>query len=90
MNPLGAVWGKMRIQINIITQNGATSLMRLLQSLSDAHYIGDTIDISFNMDSAVDSPTLKLIDSFHWPYGQKIVRRRIIQGGLIRAVSESW
>jgi hypothetical protein len=80
----------MRIQINIITQNRATSMMRLLQSLSDSHYLGDTIDISFNMDSAVDSPTLKLIDSFDWPYGQKIVRRRIIQGGLIRAVSESW
>lgn len=85
-----AVWSKMRIQINIITQNRAPSLARLLQSLTDAHYLGDTIDISFNMDSAVDAPTLNLIDSFHWPHGQKIVRRRIIQGGLIRAVSESW
>lgn len=84
------VWSKMRIQINIITQNRATSLMRLLQSLSNSHYVGDTINISFNMDSAVDSPTLNLIDSFDWPYGQKTVRRRIIQGGLIRAVSESW
>lgn len=80
----------MRIQINIITQNRAPSLTRLLQSLTDAHYLGDTIDISFNMDSAVDAPTLNLIDAFHWPHGQKIVRRRIIQGGLIRAVSESW
>lgn len=83
-------WSKMKIQINIITQNRATSLMRLLQSLVNAHYVGDVIDISFNMDSAVDGATLNLIDSFDWPYGQKIVRRRIIQGGLIRAVSESW
>lgn len=80
----------MRIQVNIITQNRATSLNRLLQSLVNSHYLGDTIDISFNMDSAVDSETLHLIDSFQWPHGSKLVRRRIIQGGLIRAVSESW
>lgn len=80
----------MRIQINIITQNRADSLQRLLQSLTNAHYVGDTIDISFNMDVAVDSRTLYVIDSFNWPHGQKIVRRRIIRGGLIRAVSESW
>lgn len=80
----------MRIQINIITQNRAYSLERLLRSLMDAHYIGDKIDISFNMDSGVDSETLNLVDSLDWPHGLKIVRRRIIQGGLIRAVSESW
>lgn len=83
-------WREMRIQINIITQNRADSLQRLLQSLTNAHYVGDTIDISFNMDVAVDSRTLYVIDSFNWPHGQKIVRRRIIRGGLIRAVSESW
>lgn len=80
----------MRIQISVITQNRAPSLTRLLQSLSQAHYVGDTIDLSFNMDSAVDSETLNVVDQFPWPHGKKIVRRRIIQGGLIRAVSESW
>lgn len=80
----------MRIQINIITQNRATSLLRLLQSLSNAHYIGDTVDLSFNMDNGVDSRTLHIAGDFHWPHGKKILRRRIIQGGLIRAVSESW
>ncbi|KAG0580596.1 hypothetical protein KC19_4G185500 [Ceratodon purpureus] len=83
-------WSKMRIQINIITQDRATSLLRLLQSLSNAHYVGDAIDISFNMDNAVDNQTLHIADEFHWPHGKKIVRRRIIRGGLIRAVSESW
>ncbi|KAE8656829.1 hypothetical protein F3Y22_tig00116997pilonHSYRG00422 [Hibiscus syriacus] len=48
------------------------------------------IPISFNMDSKVDEATIKLIDSFQWPRGPKTFRRRIIQGGLIRAVSESW
>ncbi|KAK4541376.1 hypothetical protein RGQ29_033243 [Quercus rubra] len=62
----------------------------LLKSLSNAYYLGDEIPISFNMDSKVDEATIKLVNSFEWPHGPKTLRRRIIQGGLIRAVSESW
>ncbi|OVA10119.1 hypothetical protein BVC80_1591g24 [Macleaya cordata] len=83
-------WNRMQISINIITQNRASSLTRLLKSLRDAYYVGDNIPISFNMDSKVDEETIKLVNSFDWPHGPKILRRRIIQGGLIRAVSESW
>ncbi|KAG0478205.1 hypothetical protein HPP92_012924 [Vanilla planifolia] len=83
-------WNRMRISINIVTQNRATSLQRLLRSLQNAFYLGDEISLSFNMDSKVDENTLKVVGSFHWPHGSKHVRRRIIQGGLIRAVSESW
>ncbi|KAA3489536.1 Glycosyltransferase family protein 2 [Gossypium australe] len=83
-------WNRMRISVNIITQSRAPSLTRLLKSLSDAYYIGDEIPISFNMDSKVDEATIKLVDSFEWLHGPKTLRRRIIQGGLIRAVSESW
>lgn len=78
------------ISINIITQNRVHSLTRLLNSLSNAYYLGDEVPISFNMDSKVDEATLKLVKSFNWPHGPKTLRRRIIQGGLIRAVSESW
>ncbi|KAG9445617.1 hypothetical protein H6P81_011745 [Aristolochia fimbriata] len=83
-------WNRMRISVNIITQNRATSLQRLLKSLSEAYYVGDEVPISFNMDSKVDEETIRLVGSFHWPHGPKTLRRRIIQGGLIRAVSESW
>ncbi|CAI9776462.1 unnamed protein product [Fraxinus pennsylvanica] len=83
-------WKKMQISVNIISQNRAHSLTRLLNSLRKAYYVGDEIPISFNMDSKVDEATLKLVNSFDWPHGPKILRRRIIQGGLIRAVSESW
>ncbi|GAB2285114.1 hypothetical protein Dimus_019568 [Dionaea muscipula] len=83
-------WNKMRISINIITQNRAESLRRLLKSLSDAYYLGDEVGISFNMDSKVDEETTREVGSFNWPHGTKTLRRRIIQGGLIRAVSESW
>lgn len=83
-------WRAMRISVNVITQNRAYSLKRLLTALSDAYYLGDEIPLSFNMDSKVDKETLNMVESFKWPHGPKILRRRIIQGGLIRAVSESW
>ncbi|OIW03919.1 hypothetical protein TanjilG_30195 [Lupinus angustifolius] len=83
-------WNRMRISVNIITQNRVNSLTRLLKSLSNAYYIGDEIPITFNMDSKVDEATIRLVSSFEWPHGSKTLRRRIIQGGLIRAVSESW
>ncbi|KAL9266705.1 hypothetical protein AKJ16_DCAP07364 [Drosera capensis] len=83
-------WNKMRISVNIITQNRVTSLQRLLKSLTDAYYLGDDVPISFNMDSKVDEDTIREVGTFEWPHGTKTLRRRIIQGGLIRAVSESW
>ncbi|XP_050214403.1 uncharacterized protein LOC126665608 [Mercurialis annua] len=83
-------WNKMHISINIITQNRAGSLSRLLNSLQNAYYPGDEIPITFNMDSKVDEPTIRLVSTFNWTHGPKTLRRRIIQGGLIRAVSESW
>ncbi|KAH7425787.1 hypothetical protein KP509_11G071200 [Ceratopteris richardii] len=83
-------WNKMQISVNIITQNRAKSLERLLRSINTAYYVGDKITLTFNMDSRVDDETLRAIHEFTWPHGRKILRRRIIQGGLIRAVSESW
>ncbi|XP_078427917.1 glycosyltransferase family protein 2 [Wolffia australiana] len=83
-------WSKMKISVNIITQNRANSLKRLLRSLSEAFYLGDEVPISFNIDSSVDEATLSAVSSFNWTQGPKLIRRRVIQGGLIRAVTESW
>ncbi|GFZ17889.1 glycosyltransferase family protein 2 [Actinidia rufa] len=83
-------WNKMHVSVNIVTQNRVHSLARLLKSLANAYYLGDEIPISFNMDTLVDEATLRLINSFNWPHGPKTIRRRIIQGGLIQAISESW
>ncbi|XP_002973886.2 uncharacterized protein LOC9656675 [Selaginella moellendorffii] len=83
-------WNTMRISISIITQNRPRSLKRLLGALASAYYVGDEIHLTFSIDSAVDAETLKIVHSFEWPHGEVTIRRRIIQGGLIRAVSESW
>ncbi|BAT16173.1 Os12g0183900 [Oryza sativa Japonica Group] len=77
-------WNRMRISGNIITQNRAKSLRRLLASLRNTYYVGDEVPISFNMDSRVDAATLNTVNSFDWPHGGKTLRQRIIQGGLIR------
>ncbi|MCD9640803.1 hypothetical protein HAX54_026452 [Datura stramonium] len=52
-------WNRMTLSINIITQNRANSLARLLKALSDAYYIGDQVPITFNMDSKVDAATIQ-------------------------------
>ncbi|KAH7425782.1 hypothetical protein KP509_11G070700 [Ceratopteris richardii] len=83
-------WSKMKISVNVITQNRPKSLHRLLHSISTAYYLGDQISLSINMDSKVDEDTLRAAHDFNWQHGPEILRRRIIQGGLIRAVSESW
>ncbi|EAY91657.1 hypothetical protein OsI_13296 [Oryza sativa Indica Group] len=58
-------WNRMRISVNIITQNRAKSLRRLLASLRNACYVGDeVVPISFNMDSRVDAATLNAVNSF--------------------------
>ena len=59
----------MRISVNIITQNRAKSLLRLLTSLRSAYYLGDEVPI--NMDSGVDAATLKVVNSFDWPHWPK-------------------
>ena len=87
---LGAFQNLVKIKINIITQNYATSLNQLLQSLINAHYVGNHINILFNMDNGVGSATLHFIDSFDWSHEQKILRRSIVQGRLNLEVSESW
>uniref|UniRef100_A0A0E0E1P1 Uncharacterized protein n=1 Tax=Oryza meridionalis TaxID=40149 RepID=A0A0E0E1P1_9ORYZ len=57
-------WNRMRISVNIITQNRAKSLRWLLASLRNTYYVGDkVVPISFNMDSRVDVATLNAVNS---------------------------
>ncbi|KAK1394162.1 hypothetical protein POM88_013218 [Heracleum sosnowskyi] len=60
-------WNRMRISVNIITQNRVQSLTRLLNSLSNAYYLGDEVPISFNMDSKVDERVRNSISKLSKP-----------------------
>ncbi|TFK51709.1 hypothetical protein OE88DRAFT_1628550 [Heliocybe sulcata] len=83
-------WNVPRIDINVITNDRPASLARLLRSLQRARYYGDSLDLRVNMDSSADDETKALVSHYHWPHGKTFVHHRIIHGGLLPAVVESW
>jgi glycosyltransferase involved in cell wall biosynthesis len=86
----GTAWAMPKISVNVVTHNRTASLARLLRSLAEAHYLGDEVPLTLNIESGADEGTLELVESFEWIHGPKRVRRRVIPGGLVRAVAESW
>ncbi|CAG8714864.1 16697_t:CDS:2, partial [Racocetra fulgida] len=83
-------WNTPNIQIQVITQNRPKSLERLMQSLNSSIYFGDDVYLTINVDRKADPVTIKFCQTFKWPFGYKSVRHRIVQGGLIAAVVESY
>jgi hypothetical protein len=83
-------WHGPQLDISIITNNRHKSLQRLLRSLSAAHYYGDRIDLRINIDQPADADTLQLSQNFTWAHGRKALHHRIVTGGLMAAVVESW
>ena len=37
-----------------------------------------------------DDETLRIVDGYEWLHGAKFIHRRVVQGGLLPAVVESW
>ncbi|CAB4422705.1 unnamed protein product [Rhizophagus irregularis] len=84
-------WNKPKIQLQIITQNRPDSLSRLIHSLNASYYFGDdNITLTINMDRGADPVTIEFCSKFLWNHGSKNVRHRVIQGGLLPAVVESY
>ncbi|CAG8493867.1 20344_t:CDS:2, partial [Dentiscutata erythropus] len=83
-------WNIPNIQIQVITQDRPLSLSRLMQSLSSSIYFGDNVHLTINMDRGANPVTVEYCQTFKWPFGQKNVRYRVIQGGLVAAVAESY
>lgn len=82
--------------IAIISNNRYEPLVRLCKSLLMGDYsergffFHSGIELIFNLESASSKKLVQFASAFSWPYGSKIIRKRFTQGGLIRAVSESW
>lgn len=76
--------------LSIITKDRPQSLSRLLESITDAKFFGDKIDLRVNMEQSSDMNTRNIIKSFRWSYGSMFVHHRVIHGGLLTAVAESW
>ncbi|PLW10751.1 hypothetical protein PCANC_09490 [Puccinia coronata f. sp. avenae] len=83
-------WHQPKIDISVITNDRSRSLARLLSSLERAAYYGDRVNLVINMEQTADVETRRLVEGYAWGQGSKTVRKRIIQGGLLPAVVESW
>ncbi|KAG6831103.1 hypothetical protein H0H92_012780 [Tricholoma furcatifolium] len=83
-------WNKPRLDISIITNDRPHSLARLLTSLSSANFYGDTLDLRINLEQSADSETLKTVENLTWSHGNTFIHRRVVHGGLLPAVVESW
>ncbi|CAG8818240.1 7388_t:CDS:2, partial [Racocetra fulgida] len=66
------------------------SLSRLMRSINSSIYFSDDVHLTINLDRSADPVTVKFSQILKWPFGQKSIRYRIQQGGLINAVVESY
>ena len=66
-------WNTPKLTASIVTNTRPRSLQRLLQSLEHAIFLGDSLDISFNMDTGADKETIQIAEEFQWVHGKKTV-----------------
>ncbi|GAB5593036.1 hypothetical protein Unana1_07936 [Umbelopsis nana] len=83
-------WHTVAVNLVIITDRRPHSLSRLIRSASNAHYLGDKVSLSINMEQTADKVTRLIVANAPWPHGSKNVRHRIRKGGLMPAIVESW
>ncbi|VDC06517.1 unnamed protein product [Peniophora sp. CBMAI 1063] len=85
-------WNTPHVELSIITDSRPTSLERLFNSLLAARYYGDSVSLRINVEQAADAETLALIERYsaQWIHGSVFVHHRVVAGGLLPAVVESW
>jgi hypothetical protein len=79
-----------KIDLAVVTNNRAVSLYRLLSSLRSAHYLGDSVNLFINLEQTSDDDTRRILEGSTWPYGQISLRHRVVMGGLMASIVESW
>ncbi|KAI0642170.1 hypothetical protein C8Q79DRAFT_917436 [Trametes meyenii] len=83
-------WHMPQIELSVITNDRPHSLRRLFRSLSDARYFGDRPNLRINVERSADDETLRMADEYMWEHGNVFQHHRVIHGGLLTAVVESW
>jgi hypothetical protein len=53
-------------------------------------FFGDTLTLRINLEQSSDVDTMQIVDSFEWHHGEVFTHHRVIHGGLLPAVVESW
>ncbi|KAJ7760393.1 hypothetical protein B0H16DRAFT_570480 [Mycena metata] len=83
-------WHVPQVEVTIITQDRPQSLQRLLGSLSQARFFGDSVSLRMNMEQSSDLETIRVVEAYQWNHGNVFTHRRVVHGGLLTAVVESW
>jgi hypothetical protein len=83
-------WNVPHVDVSIITKNRPRSLARLMSSLASARYFGDALNLRVNLEQSSDAETLRMAEGFEWDHGSVYLHHRVVHGGLLPAVVESW
>ncbi|THH10740.1 hypothetical protein EW145_g1127 [Phellinidium pouzarii] len=83
-------WHMPNIEIAVVTDDRPTSLTRLFKSLESARYFGDSVNIRISLEQTSDMETRRIVDDFRWDHGDISVHHRVVHGGLLTAIVESW
>eukprot|EP00520_Triparma_pacifica_P000834 CAMPEP_0118637144 /NCGR_PEP_ID=MMETSP0785-20121206/2998_1 /TAXON_ID=91992 /ORGANISM="Bolidomonas pacifica, Strain CCMP 1866" /LENGTH=908 /DNA_ID=CAMNT_0006528315 /DNA_START=219 /DNA_END=2942 /DNA_ORIENTATION=- len=83
------------VTISIITaaktEGRLNSLKRLMNSLLKSQYPDSAyIPLRISVDSDACKETFEYVTRLVWPYGPKVINRRVKKGGLVAAVAESF
>jgi len=83
------------LRLIVLTMNRHSSLLRLLESLQVADYLGDCVSLDIWIDISAygktpDAATLQTACDFAWPHGVKVVHVHLEQAGLRRQWIDTW
>ena len=78
------------IDLVVITNDRPASLARLLRSLDSAAYFGDNVNVHINIEQTADKWTRAMLEDLEWEQGSVTIRHRVLLGGLLPAIVESW
>ncbi|KAK0467366.1 uncharacterized protein EV420DRAFT_1508285 [Desarmillaria tabescens] len=83
-------WNIPQVDVSVITKDRPHSLARLLSSFASGRFYGDRLDLRINLEQSSDDATVHLARNFQWIHGSVFMHHRVIHGGLLPAVVESW
>ena len=79
------------VSVAVISNNRHESLKRLCDSLlRTKNPKNRSIRLIFNLEASSSNELIQYAHEFQWPFGEKLIKLRVRQGGLIPAVLESW
>ncbi|KAK4509332.1 uncharacterized protein ATC70_007683 [Mucor velutinosus] len=85
-------WNTPSVKLIITTSGSKKSaqVKRIFNSIKNADYLGDQVDISILMDEKSDGLTSKFVNNLQWSIGSKQIRHRISTVHPMQVFAEAW